>query len=117
MSTQRTYTPEEVDKMLSTERQLHKEEMEEARTIIKDWAREFGIEPTWPDELHPADILDKYVFPVLTQKHQEERDFVIKRIHDGALHVILAKDWTLDQLNDLVSNLLSHPSSMKKKKR
>ena len=35
----------------------------EIRTVITTWSRELDIEKTWDDELHIADVLDKYVFP------------------------------------------------------
>ena len=37
----------------------------EVGLVIDSWAEQLGIERTWPADLHPADVLDKYVFPAI----------------------------------------------------
>lgn len=33
--------------------------------IVNGAPERLGIERTWPDDLHPADVLDKHIFPQL----------------------------------------------------
>lgn len=36
--------------------------------VIDRWAEELEIDKDWPADLHPADILDDYIFPVIEQR-------------------------------------------------
>jgi hypothetical protein len=42
--------------------------LKELDYVIASWVKEPDIEKDWPDDLHPADVLDKYVFPALRER-------------------------------------------------
>lgn len=49
-------------------RQIERNEIMHIKCVIKDWLDEFGIVQSWPDDLHPADVLDKHIFPILKER-------------------------------------------------
>ena len=49
----------------------------ELSTVITTWSRELDIEKTWDDELHAADVLDKYVFPKIRDWKEHFGNLVI----------------------------------------
>lgn len=40
----------------------------EIELVILSWCRELGIKKTWVKNLHPADILEKHVFPEIRER-------------------------------------------------
>ena len=42
-------------------------------TVISSWVEELELDRDWPSDLHPADVLDKYIFPQIQQMLQEEK--------------------------------------------
>lgn len=42
--------------------------LNEVTRQIESWSEELGIEKSWDSDLHPADILDKHVFPEIRDR-------------------------------------------------
>jgi len=40
----------------------------EVDQVINNWLDELGVKKTWGHSLHPADVLDKLVFPQLVER-------------------------------------------------
>ena len=56
----------------------------EVELVIKSWYKELGLKKTWVKNLHPADILNKHIFPALTQREAEVREEQVSSSDGGS---------------------------------
>jgi len=48
--------------------QMARNSLNVVQIVIDSWAEELEIDQVWDRNLHPADILDKYIFPELADR-------------------------------------------------